>query len=491
MAGEEERRVYGGWRRARGMGLLGLGPGQTLVVVATVTVLAAAGAVSSTLLLAALVPAGLLLAVTVPRWDDVPLGAGLVRRARWSWGVTRGYSTYRSGVWAAHPHAWELPGVLATTDLLAAPSARGSTFGVVRDRRSGRLTATLRVAASSTWLAEPEQAEAWVANWGSWLSSLGYQPAVRWIAVTVRTGPGSGRRLAAYVTGRTAPGAPPSARRLLQHLVDDAAGNDAEVETHVSVTIDPARVRPRPQTTADALADTDRLLAGLEDSLAACGLTVLGRADAPRLAATVRAAYDPSTTLDTILTDTPQDQEIDWGTAGPVAAEEEYGCYRHDGGWSVSWAWHEAPRTEVHAEVLARLLAPGPYPLRVSLLYRPVPAGDAARLVEQEVNAAVFRDAMRQVSRRDENARERADRSRALRTAREEAAGAGVGMMSLFVTVTVTDRDHLPAAVADVETRAESARIRLRRMWASQAAGFTVTLPCGICPTQLAQVWPR
>nr|WP_232323951.1 SCO6880 family protein [Catenuloplanes japonicus] len=474
------------------MGLLGLGLAQTVVVVAVMTMTAAAGAVGSPLLLAVLAgPAVLLAALTVLRWDGVPLGAGLVRRLRWSWGVTRGYTVYRSGLWAAHPHAWQLPGVLADTDLLDVPSARGGAFGVVRDGRSGRLTATLRVAASSTWLAETAQAQAWVANWGGWLSGLGYQPAIRWIAVTVRTGPTSGRRLAGYITGRTAPGAPASARRLLQHLVDDVAGNDAAVETHVSVTLDPSRSRPRPRTTADALADADRLLSGLEDALGACGLTVLGRADAPRLATTVRAAYNPAVPLDDILTDTEEDQNLDWGTAGPVAAEEEYGCYRHDGGWSVSWAWHEAPRTEVHAEVLARLLAPGPYPLRVALIYRPVPAGEAAHLVEQEVNAAVFRDAMRTVSRRDENARERADRARALRTAREEAAGAGVGLMSLFATITVTDRDQLPAAVAEVETRAEASRVRLRRAWAGQAAGFAVTLPCGICPPQLAAEWPR
>ncbi|MFI5843885.1 SCO6880 family protein [Catenuloplanes sp. NPDC051500] len=488
MSAEEGRRLYGGWRRRRGMGLAGLGSAQSFVVVATVTVMATAGAVSSTLLLVLLGPAVVVLALTVLRWDGLAVGARLVRRVRWSWGVMRDFTAYRSGLMAAHPHAWQLPGVLAPTDLLDVPTGRSESFGVVRDRRSGRLTATLRVAASSTWLAEPEQAEAWVANWGGWLSGLGYQPAVRWIAVTVRTGPTAGRRLAGYISGRTAPGAPESARRLLQHLVDDATGTDAEVETHVAVTVDPSRARPRPRTTEDALAETDRLLHGLEDSLGTCGLTVLGRATAPRLAATVRAAFDPSLPLDDLLSD---GEPPDWGTAGPVAADEEYGCYRHDGGWSVSWAWHEAPRTEVYAEVLGRLLAPGPYPLRVSLIYRPVAAGDAARLVEQEANAAVFRDAMRTVSRRDENARERADRTRALRTAREEAAGAGVGLMSMFVTVTVTDRDALAAAVADVEARAESARIRLRRMWASQAVGFAVTLPCGICPPQLAAEWPR
>jgi hypothetical protein len=61
----------------------------------------------------------------------------------------------------------------------------------------------------------------------------------------------------------------------------------------------------------------------------------------------------------------------------------------------------------------------------------------------------------------------------------------------LFVTVTVDSEDQLGTAVADVEARAESAKIRLRRLWHSQGTGFTTTLPCGICPPVLARIWPH
>ena len=63
--------------------------------------------------------------------------------------------------------------------------------------------------------------------------------------------------------------------------------------------------------------------------------------------------------------------------------------------------------------------------------------------------------------------------------------------MSMFVTVTVTQPDQLDRAVADIEARADAAKIRLRRMRASQAAGFATTLPCGVCPPQLARTWPH
>jgi len=40
---------------------------------------------------------------------------------------------------------------------------------------------------------------------------------------------------------------------------------------------------------------------------------------------------------------------------------------------------------------------------------------------------------------------------------------------------------------ASTEAAAESSKIRLQRMYRSQAAGFTATLPCGICLPELAR----
>ncbi|QVJ03487.1 hypothetical protein KGD82_27800 (plasmid) [Nocardiopsis eucommiae] len=58
--------------------------------------------------------------------------------------------------------------------------------------------------------------------------------------------------------------------------------------------------------------------------------------------------------------------------------------------------------------------------------------------------------------------------------------------MTMYATVTVTDPEQLPRAIAEVESSAESSKIRLRRLWHSQSAGFAATLPCGIYP----RLWP-
>ena len=64
-------------------------------------------------------------------------------------------------------------------------------------------------------------------------------------------------------------------------------------------------------------------------------------------------------------------------------------------------------------------------------------------------------------------------------------------LVSLYVTVTVTSDTDLPRAAAETEAAAESSKIRLRRMTYAQAAGWAATLPCGICPAELAQRMPH
>jgi hypothetical protein len=66
-----------------------------------------------------------------------------------------------------------------------------------------------------------------------------------------------------------------------------------------------------------------------------------------------------------------------------------------------------------------------------------------------------------------------------------------VCLVSLYVTVTVAEVADLPRAVAETEAAAESSRIRLRRMTYAQAAGWAATLPCGICPADLARRMTR
>jgi hypothetical protein len=488
-----EVRTYGGWRRSRGMGLFGLGPVASAVVLGGVLSLITAAAFSLGAALILAVPVGLLIAASLIRWDGVPLSHALVERARWAVGMMRGYPSWRGGVVVEHPRAWQLPGVLAPTELVTADDGLGGTYGVVWDRRAGTLTATLRCAATSTWLANRADADTWVANWGSWLASLGHLPAIRWLAVTVESAPDPGSTLDDYVNSRVDPSAPAPARHLLAELVRRSPAAAADVDTRVSVTFDPAGSPSRPKDLPTAAAEFGRMLHGLTSALASCGVTVLGRASAADLAGIVRTAFDPAARGEVERLQQSGDpyQLLTWTDAGPVAAEESWDRYRHDSGISVTYAWHEAPRQHVNSNVLARLVSPGLFPKRVTLLYRPFSAAAAARILENEVNAAAFRAELSRRQGRDATARDLADQQRARQAAREEAMGAGVCLVSLYATVTVLEENDLLTATADLEARAQTAKIRLRRMYRSQAAGFAATLPAGICPPMLSRRWPR
>jgi hypothetical protein len=477
------------------MGLMGLGPLQTLFVLGAVTVLIIAGTVSFTALMALAVPCILVLVGVLARFDGVPLIYGLVVRVRWWYATTRGHTSYRAGVMVAGEHAWGLPGVLAPTRLLSVPHGAGG-FGVVHNPRTATYTVTLRCAATSTWLADPDEGAAWVASWGGWLANLGHHPHIHHVTVTIDSAPDPGTRLSDHIARRILPTAPASAVRILRQLVDTAPAAAADVQTRVSITFHHPPSPHGDHDTSEALDHIARAIPGLVDSLGSCGLSALGLASAADLVGIVRTAYDPVMRGDVdrmlhIRGGADLAQWLDWDSAGPVMAEEHWDRYVHDTGVSVTWAWHEAPRQQVYADVLSRLLSPGPFPKRVCLLYRPLAAGEAARTVEREVNAAAFRASLYRVQKRDESARDATDRDRAQRAAWEEATGAGIGFMSLFATVTVTDPDHLPRAVADIESRADIAKIRLRKLLASQAAGFAITLPCGVFPPSLSRTWPR
>jgi hypothetical protein len=481
-------RTYGGWRRRRGVGLLGLDTTATFTMLGVTVAVIVMSTVRPGLLIYAGPPTAVAGVLGLVRIGGTPLAMLALARLRWWWGSWRGHTRYRAGVVVDHPRAFQLPGVLAPLTLLSAEDGYGGRYGIVWDRRTGSLTATLRVVPSSTWLADRAEADSWVGSWGNWLASLGHQRAVRWVTVTVDTAPEPGSTLADAVTASIDPHSPEPARRIISEVVDMAPAAAADVDTRVSITFDPKASPTEPADLLDAVAELGRILDGLSSRLGLCGVTVVGRATAAEIAGTIRTAFDPSARgeVNRLLSRPDSPDSLSWADAGPVHAVEHTDRYAHDSGISVSWAWHEPPRQTVHSNVLARLVAPGPYPKRVSLQYRVLPAAQATKVLELEVNAAAFRSAFRRKTGRDETARDAYDTARARQAAAEEAMGAGVCLMSMYATVTVTDENELRRAVAHTESAAESSKIRLRRLWGSQAVGFATTLPCGICPSELA-----
>ena len=191
-SGQAAPRTYGGWRRRRPVGLLGLGPVGTMVLLGAVILALGMISVSprAALVLDPLVLGGC--GLSLARVGGVPVATAVAVRARWHLAVRRDWPSYRAGIAVPGPGSFQLPGVLAPTMLVSAENGYGGRYGLIWDRHAGYLTATVLVTPASPWLADPGDADAWVAGWGAWLASLGFLPQVRWVTVTVETAPEPG-----------------------------------------------------------------------------------------------------------------------------------------------------------------------------------------------------------------------------------------------------------------------------------------------------------
>lgn len=477
-------RTYGNWRQAKGIGIGSWSTSQTITAFVAVLIPILLFYTSAVAGVIALGAALLTMVIVLVPVGGTSMWALVARRARFSSARRAGWTRYTGGVLTDHPRKNMLPGPMAPITPLDSDDGRGGRQAILWDRRTGLLTVVLRCSPGGLDLADQKQADQWVASWGAWLADLGYQPMIRWVSVTVDTAPTGGTTTREYVAGRRSPHAPPAANAVLDELLASTPRVTADVDTRVSITFDPSRANPRPQDLLAAVAEVTRWVPGLEQGLGPCGVTVLGRATVPWLVGRLRTAYDPAARGDVALLDDRQ-QILQWRDADPVHAEETREFFQHDSGISVSWAMREAPRQAVTERVLTPLLAPGPHPRRFTLLYEPFPADRAAVEVEREVTALAVRNEWARRTKRDPRQRDRDDADRAHQAAREESQGAGVGRFCVYVTTTVHDPERLPAAVADVELRAGQSKLRLRRLWWAQGAGFAAALGLGINPLEL------
>src|SRR5215472_1693579 len=124
-------RTYGGWRRSRGIGLLGRGPAATMALLGSFAVLVLIAAVSFQALLYVAPPVVLAWSAAVIRVSGVPIAQLVVQHLRWWHGTRAGYTIYRAEVVHRHTGELTLPGTLAGTELLSAEDGRGGRYGLV------------------------------------------------------------------------------------------------------------------------------------------------------------------------------------------------------------------------------------------------------------------------------------------------------------------------------------------------------------------------
>lgn len=442
-----EVRTFGGWRERRGFGVAGLSGPQTAGALGAVLAALALAMVRPQVLAWLAVPVGGLFSLVMVRVRGDSLAGLLERRVR----------ILRAGGIRHPDRAAPLPGVLSALHIVDVADAAGNEVGLVWLPGSG-VTALVPVEPLGVELVAEDQAQAWLQAWSDWLSHLGYLSEVSRVAVTVHSGP------APRPPHRDVPSG--VAGSIMAAVAAD--GLHTRTRTVVSLTVSADQ---KSDVTA-ACASVLDLLSGL-DPLSRCGVAVLPAMGSSDVALWLRQAFDPWL----------PDLVAAAMDVGPTAVQETWGTYRHDGAVSACYSWHEPPGEAMPPWTLARLVGPTDYPKRVSLVYTPVPAHVAAREVDRQAEAAMFRSEYRRRLGRDQTARDQVDLQKARQTAHEQARGAGVVDVALYATVSAPDEQSLHAVTTDLEARAGESRLRLRRSYGAQEAVFAATLGVGFRPS--------
>ncbi|MGC5562525.1 SCO6880 family protein [Streptomyces sp. FR-108] len=482
MATEEiTPRTYGNFRKPHTSGLRGLSLGATLLLLVGLIAVVLVSLVS---LWAALGVAMALALVTAAlglrdRHDRTLMQRGAVRLA-WRRTTSSGGHLYRSGPLGRSGYGTcRLPGLAAESTLTEAQDGYGRPFAMVTIPATGHHTVVISCDADGSALVDERQVDTWVAHWGQWLSALGAEPDLIAASVTVETAPDSGVRLQQEIDANSVAEAPRLATEMLREVLSSYPEGSAQIATRIALTYSGAARPGMPRRSAEDMAvHIGTRLPGLTAGLS---LTSAGTAvpmTATELAEAVRVAYDP--TVATLVEEARATggTGLTWKDAGPMAAQEAWDHYRHDGAFSVTWAMTEAPQGEVFSNVLTGLVQPSRdiARKRVTLLYRPHTRAEGARVVQQDYKNALFSAQQSPIGR----AREDAEVIAARRTTEEQAQGHGVIRFGLLITATVNAASELPKAAAAIDNLAPAARIAVRPVYGSQAAAFAAALPLGL-----------
>lgn len=476
-------RTYGNWRKPRAGGLGSFDFGTTMVfffgspvVIIVMMVTNIWGALIAGAILAILI-------LGLSRHDKH--GRSLIARGQTRLAFLRSHrrkeNVYRSGPLGFTPWGTnQLPGLAAQTKLLEFKDSWERPFAIVYLPSKSHFTVVFQGEPDGASLVDQQQIDLWVAHWGQWLNALGNEPGVVAASVTIETAPDFGARLRREVVTSGDPNAPALAREVMAQIMEEYPRGSATVRALIGVTFhERSRDNGHRRTPEEVGYDLASRIGMISQQLGSSGAGSVRPVTASELCEFVRVAYDPIVASQ-IADSRAEGQEspLDWLNVGPVGADAGWNTYRHDSGFSRTWQMSQAPRGEVYANVLQRLLEPSATidRKRVTLLFRPMTPGRAAEVVEADRRHA----AVRATSTVTPSLRALSEQAQTQATALEEARGAGLVNFGMLVTATVTDEARLADASATVENLAASSRLFLRPMSGAQDSGFVASLPLGL-----------
>jgi hypothetical protein len=474
-------RTYGNFRKPRASGLRGLSLGATMMLFGGLIAVVLTTLFS---LWAALALAVVLAVAMAPLAVRDRHGRTLMQRVAvrlaWKRTTSSGANLYRSGPTGQGGNGTcKLPGLAAQSSLTEAKDGYGRPFAMITIPATNHHTVVVACDADGAALVDERQIDTWVAHWGQWLSSLGSEPGLVAASVTVETAPDPGVRLQQEIGANAAADAPELAQTMLRDVLTTYPTGSAQISTRIALTYSGAARPGAPRRNVEDMAvHIGTRLPGLTAGLSMTGAGTAVPMTTTELAEAVRVAYDPTVAQLVEQARAAGGTGLTWDQAGPIAADEAWDHYRHDGVHSITWAMTEAPQGEVLSNVLTGLVQPNRdiARKRVTLLYRPHSRAESARVVQQDYKNALFTAQQSPIGRAADDAEVVAAR----KAAEEQAQGHGVILFGMLITATVDSAEDLPKATAAVDNLAPAARIAVRPVYGSQSAAFAAALPLGL-----------
>lgn len=369
-----------------------------------------------------------------------------------------------------------LPGVLSSSTLSEDEDIAGHRYAMITYPDTGHHVVSLKANPDGASLIDDATALQRVTRFGHWLARLAYEPNLVQAAISIDISADQLPGLELEINSNLKADAPELSRTLFAQILQTYPDGGSTSRATIGLTFTtPGGLDKAARKDGGAAATRARLAARLPELLGdlpgtGAGPVMLMTAD--DVIETVRCAYNPGdrSWYQRLRAAGQVRPVMPWNTAGPTAAKEEWGSYRHGDGVSVTWEKTGFTSSMVTARSMAPLLEEHPaIPiLRVTWLYQPVSPAVSGSIAENDHNNAEHR----RLNAKKASARVTRDVERADRIRQAEADGASLLNFATLVTATVADEAALPAAAAAVDYMGPAARLHLRRVDGSQAAAF-------------------
>ena len=342
---------------------------------------------------------------------------------------------------------------------------------MIHDPYRQTISAVLLVEHPAYVLLAPEEQAQRVSAWGRTLASLAQSGTCAAVQVLEATVPDPGTGVAGWYQAHGTHDGSWADDEYRALLAQTTTGSSTH-RTTITIALDMKRAAKaishagRGMKGAAAVLSTD--MVGLEHGLRSSGLRIGHWLSATELAAIVRSAYDPASTV------LPGQPGAKMKSAGPVAISEHWDRFRSDSSWSAVLWVSDWPRIDVPPHFLHPLVFSPGVRKTISIVARPLGTTEALKAIRREKTEAISDSQQKAKIGQIQDLSDAQeyddllDRERALISGHADVAFSG------FIAVSAPTEDMLSAAVSQIERAASQAACETRILYGRQTQGFVV-----------------